>query len=75
MVCFVWNRNHYKLEAYQVMSTLCDNMTQLSLSNKIRVLNDFKHYHRNIKVYGLQRYFGNMGYNIYFGNMDYNNES
>ena len=58
--------NHYKLESCQVMNILCDNKTQLSLPSKISVLNDIKHYHRNIKVYGLQ---------WYFRNMDYNNES
>ena len=75
MVCLFEIENYYKLESCQVMITLCDNMTQLSLSSKIRVLKDTKHYHKNIKVYGLQRYFRNMGYNWYFGNMDYNNES
>ena len=45
--------NHYKLESCQVMNILYDNKTQLSLSSKIKVLKDIKHYHRNIKVYGV----------------------
>ena len=54
--------NHYKIKSCQVMNILCFNKTQLSLSSKIRVLKDTKHYHKNIKVYGLWC-FGHMDYN------------